>query len=127
MFLNLNFSNCYMYKSGSWITAPGMVFGKYHAAMTLSPFTDKPQYMFVTGGYSPSGRLSVSEILTDNGWEEFSPSLPVDIVRHCMVLLNSTAALVIGGLQNGGYSTNTYLISDSKKVKNLLYYSYYMF
>ena len=96
-----------------------MVYAKHHAAMTVSPFTDKPQYLFVTGGYSPSGRLSVVEILTDNGWEEFSPSLPVDIYQHCMVLMNSTAALVISGLQNGGYSAQTYLISDSRKVKNV--------
>ena len=118
---NVHFSNCYIFKSGSWITGPGMVYVKHHAAMTQSPFTYKPQSLFVTGGFGPSYGLSIGEILTDSGWEVFSPSLPVTIYQHCMVLINSTAALVIGGIQNGGYSTQTYMISDSRKVKNYLF------
>ena len=114
---DIDFSKCYFYKTGSWITGPGMVYAKHLAAMTQSPFTNKPQSLFVTGGIGPSGDLSITEILTDNGREVFSPSLPVAIYRHCMVLMNSTAALVIGGLQNGLNSAQTFLISDSRKVK----------
>ena len=109
-----------MYESGSWINGPAMVYAKHFAAMTQSPFTDKPQYLFVTGGAGSSSDLSIAEILTDNGWELFSPSLPVAIYRHCMVLANSTSALVIGGQQNGISSAQTYLISDSRKVKSNL-------
>jgi hypothetical protein len=93
-----------------------MVYAKNQLAMTKSPFTNKPQYLFVTGGSNSGGALSTAEILTDNGWELFSPSLPVTVYLHCMVLLNSTAAMVVGGIQNGGVSANTYLITDDKKV-----------
>ena len=118
-FIILDNSNCYIFKSGSWITGPTMVNEKAFAAMTLSPFTYKPQYLFVTGGYKPGIGLSSAEILTDNGWEYFSPSLPVGIYHHCMVLVNSTTVLVIGGFQKSAYSTQTYWITDSRKVKKI--------
>ena len=105
-----------MYNSGSWINGPAMVYAKHFAAMTQSPFTDKPQYLFVTGGSGSRSDLSIAEILTDNGWELFSPSLPVAIYRHCMVLANSTSALVIGGYQSGPISSKTYFITNNQKV-----------
>ncbi len=94
-----------------------MVYAKFIFAMTKSPFTNKPQSLFVTGGNSHGKSISTAEILTENGWEEFSPSLPVTISQHCMVLLNSTTAMVVGGQQNTIVSADTYLISDDKKVK----------
>jgi hypothetical protein len=97
-----------------------MINAMNHFAMTKSPFTNKPQSLFVTGGsisgYS-NGVLSSAEILTNNGWEVFSPSLPVTVYLHCMVLLNSTTAMVVGGIQNGAVSAKTYLIGDNKKIK----------
>lgn len=94
-----------------------MAQAKNHHAMTKSPFTNKPQSMLVTGGKNFGGALSTVEILTDNGWEVFTPSLPVTVWLHCMVLLNSTTIIVVGGNQNGETSAKTYLISDDKKVK----------
>jgi hypothetical protein len=94
-----------------------MAYSKCYAAMTKSPFTDKPQYLLVTGGTTLNGQISVAEILTDDGWEIFTPSLPVNIHMHCMVLLNSTAVMVIGGIQNYTNSAKTYVITDDKKVK----------
>ncbi len=106
-----------MYKSGSWNTGPEMINAKNNFAMTKSPFTYKPQSLFVTGGWGSAGAISTAEILTENGWEEFSPSLPVTIYLHCMALLNSTTAMVVGGQQDKLISANTYLISDDKKVE----------
>ena len=93
-----------------------MVYAKDQAAMTKSPFLNKTQSLFVTGGFGFSGASQFAEILTDNGWELFSPSLPVSVYLHCMVLRNSTTVLVIGGVQNAVVSPNTYMISDDKKV-----------
>jgi hypothetical protein len=94
-----------------------MVYAKFQFAMTKSPFTNKPQSLFVTGGWGSSGAISSAEILTENGWEEFFPSFPANIKSHCMVLLNSTTVIVVGGVQNTFVSADTYLISDDKKVK----------
>ncbi len=115
-------SNCYVYKRGSWNTGPAMVHAKYGFAMSKSPFTNKPQSLFATGGNGLTGVMSTAEILTENGWEEFSPSLPVTITQHCMLLINSTTAMVVGGNQNSSVSANTYLISNDKKVK----YDYFL-
>jgi hypothetical protein len=109
-------SNCYVYKTGSWRTGPAMVQAINHFAMTKSPFTNKPQSLFVTGGADNSWSYANAEILTDSGWEVFSPSFPVPVYEHCMVLVNSTTVMVAGGIQNGLTSADTYLISDNKKV-----------
>jgi hypothetical protein len=95
---------------------PTMMYAKHQTAMTKSPFTNKPQSLFVTGGWGPSGAMPYAEILTKNGWEVFTPSFPVSVHLHCMVLMNSTTAMVVGGVQNTVVSANTYMISDDKKV-----------
>jgi hypothetical protein len=60
--------------------------------------------LLVTGGliYVKSARiyLNSTELLTEGGWESKIPSLPFTINGHCMVTVNSTTVLVIGGQQN---------------------------
>jgi hypothetical protein len=58
--------------------------------------------LLVTGGYDGSfSSLNSAEMLTEEGWESNMPSLPVTIYAHCMVTVNSTTVMVIGGFQNG--------------------------
>jgi hypothetical protein len=66
--------------------------------------------LLVTGGYDGSGSdLNSAEMLTEEGWESNIPSLPVTIYYHCMVTVNSTTVMAIGGEQNGkGYSGKTF-------------------
>ena len=47
-------------------------------------------------------------MLTEEGWESNIPFLPVTINGHCMVTVNSTTVMVIGGVQNGQYSGKTF-------------------
>jgi hypothetical protein len=48
-------------------------------------------------------------MLTEEGWESNIPFLPVTIGGHCMVTVNSTTVMVIGGGQNGqDYSGKTF-------------------
>jgi hypothetical protein len=56
--------------------------------------------LLVTGGWVGSASLNSSEILTEEGWESNIPSLPVTIFGPCMVTVNSTTVMVIGGYQN---------------------------
>ena len=102
---------------GTWKVGPEMVNYKMSTAITPSPFGNRPQDFFVTGGYGGQGPYSGTEILSENGWRSFSPSLPVTVYFHCMVLLNSTAAIVIGGIQNGDVSANTFIISNGNRVE----------
>jgi hypothetical protein len=65
--------------------------------------------LLVTGGYDGSGSyLNSAEILTEEGWERNTPSLPVTITRHCMVTVNSTTVMAIGVRQNGQRSGKTF-------------------
>jgi hypothetical protein len=66
--------------------------------------------LLVTGGHDMSGSsLKSAEMLTEEGWESNIPSLPVTIIYHCMVTVNSTTVMAIGGVQNGkGYLGKTY-------------------
>ncbi len=62
----------------------------------------------LAAGGSSGTFLNSAEILTDQGWESKIPSLTVNIVNHCMVTVNSTTVMVIGGWQNYQYSVKTF-------------------
>jgi hypothetical protein len=47
-------------------------------------------------------------MLTEKGWESNIPSLPVTINGHCMVTVNSTTVMAIGGWQNDQISGKTF-------------------
>jgi hypothetical protein len=66
--------------------------------------------LLVAGGGLHSGSyLNSAEMLTENGWESNIPTLPVTNFAHCMVTVNSTTVVVIGGGQNGlDYSGKTF-------------------
>ncbi len=65
--------------------------------------------LLVTGGYDESiSDLNSVEMLTEEGWESNIPSLSVTIAYHCMVTVNSTTVMAIGGRQNGQYSGKTF-------------------
>jgi hypothetical protein len=70
--------------------------------------------------------LSTAEVLTEKGWKQLGPSLPVNILGHCMVHINSTTVIVIGGIQNGTRNSNgTYILNTGndhwRKGPNLVY------
>jgi hypothetical protein len=65
--------------------------------------------LLVTGGYDVSGSdLNSAEMLIEEGWESNIPSLPVTVYAHCMVTVNSTTVMAIGGIQNLQYSGKTF-------------------
>ena len=94
-------AECYLIGSTSWTQSFSMVIPRAFAGLTLSPFTNKSQILFVTGGQTNSGHTSTAEVLTNKGWEIFAPSLPITIGYHCMILVNATTAMIIAGVQSG--------------------------
>jgi N-acetylneuraminic acid mutarotase len=67
--------------------------------------------LLVTGG----SEINSAELLTEQGWQSNIPSLPVTIFVHCMVTVNSTSVMVIGGFQNGLTSAKTYYFTFGKE------------
>ncbi len=65
--------------------------------------------LLVTGGFDASeSYLNSAEMLTEEGWDSNLPSLPVTILDHCMVTVNSTTVITIGGWQNSQFSGKTF-------------------
>jgi N-acetylneuraminic acid mutarotase len=104
-YISTTISNrCYSFENNAWASFPTMSSVRVYAAAAQL----QDGRLLVTGGYDDFGRhQSSSEMLTEEGWERNKPSLPVTVYGHCMITLNSTTVMVIGGWQNGRISGNT--------------------
>jgi N-acetylneuraminic acid mutarotase len=107
------YSDCYSFDKTSWIKSDQMPNTISFAAVAQSPFPNKSHQFILTGGRSSSsGYLSTMYSQKIKGWEQQAPNLPVNIGFHCMVLLNFTTLLMIGG-HNGITHSKTFIINTS--------------
>ena len=111
------YGDCFLLQNGGWTMTYSMVYPKYAAGLTLSPFSNGSLILFMTGGEtSVNVATNQNEILTTSGWELITPSLPMPISFHCMLLWNSSNVIIVGGRQAGGIGPNTYFINDENRV-----------
>jgi hypothetical protein len=96
-------NKCYYLENNKWVSSASMNSVRSSAAAAQL----KDGNFLVTGGYDGS-YLNSAEMLTEEGWESNIPSLPVTIHRHCMVTVNSTTVMAIGGEQNHQYSGKSF-------------------
>jgi hypothetical protein len=103
---NFAYSNkCYSLENNEWVSSDSMNSLRIYAAAAQL----KDGNLLVTGGFDESGSpFNSAEMLTEEGWESNIPSLPVSIAAHCMVTVNSTTVMVIGGGQNIQCSGKTF-------------------
>ncbi len=97
-------NNCYSLENNGWVSSASMNSVRNEAAAAQM----KDGKLLVTGGSDASVYLKSAEMLTEEGWESNIPSLPVTIGAHCMVTVNSTTVMVIGGFQNRTLSGKTF-------------------
>ncbi len=98
-------NKCYSLENKEWVSSASMNSVRAYAAAAQL----QDGKILVTGGYDGSGSyLNSAEMLTEEGWESNIPSLPVTIQVFCMVTVNSTTVMVIGGYQNGQISGKTF-------------------
>ncbi len=92
---NENNDICYSYDNG-WFKSFTMIQpNRSFAASSISPYENTS--LMVTGGeISYPVLTNLAEIITPSGWVQI-PSLPIPIVHHCMVTINATTVMVIGG------------------------------
>ena len=96
---------CYSLNNNEWKTSQNMNSARLNAAAAQL----QDGRLLVTGGYDNSGnKLKTAEILTENGWESNILYLTVTITSHCMVTVDATTVMVIGGNQNNKISGNTF-------------------
>jgi hypothetical protein len=112
------FNRCYSLEGKKWrMSSSTLNTPRAWASVSPSPFPSKSHSLFVTGGFSGSSDLKTAEALTERGWEMMSlPPLPVTIEDHCSVVVNATTLLVIGGLQDGFRSSNTFYFNSETEV-----------
>ncbi len=96
-------NKCYSLENNEWVSSASM--NSVRSSATAAQLEDGK--LLVTGGYDGSS-LNSAEMLTEKGWESNIPSLPVTISAHCMVTVNSTTVMAIGGTQNNQYSGKTF-------------------
>ena len=107
---NGNSGSCNTYAGGTWTQSNSMTTGRNLAALAPSPFQNQSNNFVVTGGITNDPALENTGELFSNGiWQALSLNLPVQIYNHCMVLVNATTLMIIGGAQNGvDPSANTF-------------------
>jgi hypothetical protein len=59
--------------------------------------------------------MNSAEMLTEKGWDSNIPVLPVSIAYHCIVLVNATTVMVIGGHQNYEDSGKTFYFNTEEQ------------
>ena len=102
------YMECFLFQNNAWNSIQSLTTPRIDAAISPSPYPNKSHHYIVTGVYNSKNysddyyyneELNTGEILTDGGWIPFPVLLPVKIANHCMVLINSTTLLIIGGGQ----------------------------
>ncbi len=105
-------NKCYSLENNEWVSSGSMKSVRVAAAAAQL----QNGKLLVTGGYDgPGSYLNSAEMLTEEGWENNIPSFPVTIAAHCMVTVNSTTVMVIGGQQNGELSGKTFYFTFGKE------------
>ena len=89
---------CETFQNGNWIPSQPLIEDSHHLRIIKLPLFNGSVSMFATGMYSPN--FKSAEILLNGSWENLPGFLSVKISAHCMVMLNSSALLIIGGKQD---------------------------
>lgn len=108
---------CHTYEGRSWQATAVSKQAKYYSSFSPSPFLPTPHSILVVGGRSGDSDLSeLEQTSTSDYWDQSLPKLPVTQAYGCMVNINSTTVMVIGGYQNKARSDKTFYISKDKRV-----------
>jgi hypothetical protein len=98
-------NRCYSLENNEWVSSVDLNSVRVYGAEAQL----QDGHILVTGGRNGSAYLNSAEMLTEEGWESKIPSLPVSVSAHCMVTVNSTTVMAIGGYQDGkDYSGKTF-------------------
>jgi hypothetical protein len=106
---------CYSLKDGAWQSIQSLNECRYATASAVfsNPNdNDEDDILFITGGREGSTTLSTVESFDGNVWNQtMFADLPSTIQFHCMVKINNTMLLQIGGTIDNfesGTTENTY-------------------
>ena len=103
-------NECFSFKNGCWQAAASMAEDRTYAAAAPSPFPQNPFSLVIIGG-----NTNTSIYFMDEVWTENIPDLDLpEIHLHCVVKINSTAVMVIGGYHSNIRAKRTFLLGLRK-------------
>ncbi len=106
-------NNCYMLDK-TWQSSHSLKTALAYGAIAPSPFTNKSHYFILSGGWSQSSSyLNTVDAFKETEWERLPSHLPTVMHHHCMVLMNSTTIITVGG-HNGNYLKETYILNAAR-------------
>ena len=111
-------TECSLLDEGSWQNITHTNEYRLSAGCAQSPYRSEGHSLFVTGGYSEthSHETNTSESFNGEFWEEIYPNLNISLYGQCVVLLNYTTVMVIGGFERESeYSNATFLYNTEHK------------
>lgn len=114
------FADCHTLINGVWTPTNNLKEVRRFSGVSEFPNQNGPYKYILTGGFNinldlSKNVLSSNEVLTANGWKTVLPPLPVSMMGHCMVTINSTFVMAIGGRQNGiNYTAKTFFLDITK-------------
>ncbi len=105
------YCECHSFKDGAWQSIQSLNECRHVTASAVfsNPNdNDEDDILLITGGYDGSTPLSTVESFDGNVWNQtMFADLPTTIDGHCMVKINNTMLLQIGGAVNNYYSGTT--------------------
>jgi hypothetical protein len=102
-------NQCKTFENGGWQTFKSMTEDRYDFAITKTLFGNDEK-LILLGGYNGQ-RLATAETLSKDGFDDSLLKLQFSIYGHCMVMLNSSSLILLGGSQNSSYSTKTHILN----------------
>ena len=107
--------SCQIFEQGRWKSGPAMKVPRWNFGIAKISINSSAEFL-VTGGLhvdlqSSSLGLNSAEVLTKTGWELNQRQLPICVYGHCMLSVNSTSVMLIGGVQGSIPSSQTYLFT----------------
>jgi hypothetical protein len=105
-------NKCHTFVDDEWRPSFEM---KHEVIFGASAQSANSQFLIISGGNSGSGQYFKDvNVLMDHGWERIQSDLPEGLDHHCMVRMNSTSVISIGGYNGTGRSSmsNTFVLKS---------------
>ena len=100
-----DYSDCYAFQDQSWIKISSLNEGRRYPASALVSLEQEKEVLMITGGFDLGTVLKSVESFDGTDWEQGQLSvLPRGVLEHCLVKINSTTLLLVGGAEFNGNS-----------------------
>jgi hypothetical protein len=110
--------DCYAFQNQSWTQISSLNECRGYAASALVSLDQEKEVLMITGGRDESGVLKSVESFDGTHWEQGQlPELSNEVHLHCLIKINATTLLLIGGIETlyeNGTTAKTHFFHTDK-------------